>query len=486
MFYLGSNWKRSCRSARWYLLILTMNSGLAMALVMVKMARLLPPPSSLSSAEDDKLCKSWRHWDQNKLYAHTAHTHTLYTHSTHTQLSEQDKDKVMAWFGALAGTDAVRKECKSERLMAKLLAMLVLVKSGQDFSQSGAWERSSHSNVPKRKQGSGDLDKCRDSPSPSPSPPPAPLINLQRLPESQADLDLDLSLASDKPVCQVGRGQHKKAGREGGGGGGASLALPTLRLPQRVRCGHQLVGLGWAMPPDDSLHRLPTRTAMGQWTAGTADCADWGLRLGWAGCLQSVERNSSWQHVANACGRWGKADAGEAEEAARAAATCYNMLHSYDYIDYIAMATWHRSAWTLLSQLQVIRLPSPSPRLCAAAAWLKDWVPGTIKVLLHVACCTRSDNCRSPNLANGAESRDRASASARAGDRPSLVPYELTLWVICTRNWFAPMRVETISQAHKVICCCTCQWIMIDMKSGRRKGRGEEEGKLEGEEKAEQ
>lgn len=71
---------------------------------------------------------------------HTRHTqaHTLYTHSTHTQLSEQDKDKVMAWFGALAEADAVRKECKSERLMAKLLAMFVLVKSGQDFSQSGA------------------------------------------------------------------------------------------------------------------------------------------------------------------------------------------------------------------------------------------------------------------------------------------------------------------------------------------------------------
>lgn len=48
----------------------------------------------------------------------------------------------------------------------------------------------------------------------------------------------------------------------------------------------------------------------------------------------------------------------EAEEAARAAA-CYNMLHSYDYIDYIAMATWHRFSWTLLSQLQVIRLPPP-------------------------------------------------------------------------------------------------------------------------------
>lgn len=60
------------------------------------------------------------------------HTHTL---STHTQLSEQDKDKVMAWFEALAEADAVRKECKSERLMAKLLAMFVLVKSGQDFSQ---------------------------------------------------------------------------------------------------------------------------------------------------------------------------------------------------------------------------------------------------------------------------------------------------------------------------------------------------------------
>lgn len=46
----------------------------------------------------------------------------------------------MAWFGALAlaEADAVRKECKSERLMAKLLAMFVLVKSGQDFSQSGA------------------------------------------------------------------------------------------------------------------------------------------------------------------------------------------------------------------------------------------------------------------------------------------------------------------------------------------------------------
>lgn len=73
---------------------------------------------------------------------HTRHTstHSLHTLSTHTQLSEQDKDKVMAWFGALAlvEADAVRKECKSERLMAKLLAMFVLVKSGQDFSQSGA------------------------------------------------------------------------------------------------------------------------------------------------------------------------------------------------------------------------------------------------------------------------------------------------------------------------------------------------------------
>lgn len=66
---------------------------------------------------------------------HTRHTHTL---STHTQLSEQDKDKVMAWFEAPAEADVVRKECKSERLMAKLLAMFVLVKSGQDFSQSGA------------------------------------------------------------------------------------------------------------------------------------------------------------------------------------------------------------------------------------------------------------------------------------------------------------------------------------------------------------
>lgn len=49
----------------------------------------------------------------------------------------------MAWFEAeavavavaVAEADAVRKECKSERLMAKLLAMFVLVKSGQDFSQ---------------------------------------------------------------------------------------------------------------------------------------------------------------------------------------------------------------------------------------------------------------------------------------------------------------------------------------------------------------
>lgn len=67
------------------------------------------------------------------------HTRHIHTHSTHTQLSEQDKDKVMAWFGALAPAeaDAVRKECKSERLMAKLLAMFVLVKSGQDFSQNG-------------------------------------------------------------------------------------------------------------------------------------------------------------------------------------------------------------------------------------------------------------------------------------------------------------------------------------------------------------
>lgn len=49
------------------------------------------------------------------------------------------------------------------------------------------------------------------------------------------------------------------------------------------------------------------------------------------------------------------------------------------------------------------------------------------------------------------------------------------------------MRVETISQAHKVICCCTCQWIMMDLESGRREGEQEVEveGEQEGDELAE-
>lgn len=100
--------------------------------------------------------------------------------------------------------------------------------------------------------------------------------------------------------------------------------------------------------------RLATRTAL-----RTADSRDSGLWIvdcdgDWVGLAAFNQSNAI--RVDNMSQMRAAGGAGKAEEAARAAA-CYNMLHSYDYIDYIAMATWHRFSWTLLSQLQVIRLP---------------------------------------------------------------------------------------------------------------------------------
>lgn len=134
-------------------------------------------------------------------------------------------------------------------------------------------------------------------------------------------------------------------------GWGAELPLPTLRLPQRVRCGHQLVVAGMG----NAAGRLGTPTGYADSAEDSRDSGLWTVDFDWVGLAAFNQSNAI--RVDN-MSQMRAAGGAEAEEAARAAA-CYNMLHSYDYIDYIAMATWHRCSWTLLSQLQVIRLPPP-------------------------------------------------------------------------------------------------------------------------------
>lgn len=141
------------------------------------------------------------------------------------------------------------------------------------------------------------------------------------------------------------------------GGRGAELPLPTLRLPQRVRCGHQLVVAGMG----NAAGRLGTPTGYADSAEDSRDSGLWTVDFDWVGLAAFNQSNAI--RVDN-MSQMRAAGGAETEEAARAAA-CYNMLHSYDYIDYIAMATWHRCSWTLLSQLQVIRLP---PSLLSAAA----------------------------------------------------------------------------------------------------------------------
>lgn len=114
------------------------------------------------------------------------------------------------------------------------------------------------------------------------------------------------------------------------------MPLPTLR----ARCGHQLVAAG-----------------MGNAAAGLGtDCGltvDWD----WVGLPAFNQSNAirvdnmSQMREAEGGGGAGRRSRRRQEAAARSA--CYNMLHSYDYIDYIANV----AAWTmLLSQLQVIQL----------------------------------------------------------------------------------------------------------------------------------
>jgi len=94
--------------------------------------RWLGSSAGSSSAGDDKLCKSRRHQDQNKLYA-CGSSVLRWVGRTHDD-SHDGLDKVISGSGwALAipqtkwlrqmtkSSDCVRNECKSERLMAKLL-----------------------------------------------------------------------------------------------------------------------------------------------------------------------------------------------------------------------------------------------------------------------------------------------------------------------------------------------------------------------------
>lgn len=198
----------------------------------------------------------------------------------------------------------------------------------------------------------------RRSPPAAPAPPllAAP-INLQRLPESQSrDGDLDSSLASDKPVWLLRREQKGEGGQR------------AFAYFERARCDHQLV-------------------------AGMGNAA--GLRLGWAGCLQSVERNSSWQHVANACGRWGRQEKQQRQSSPGCMLQHATLLWLYRLY-------CQRCSWTLLSQLQVIRplsLPLPAAR--------RDWKI-ECQAQLKFCCCMLHvlHNCRSPHLEAG-RSRSR-------------------------------------------------------------------------------
>lgn len=143
---------------------------------------------------------------------------------------------------------------------------------------------------------------------------------------------------------------------EEGGGGRVAFAYFAAATESALGPSTCRAGMG------NAAGRLGTPTGYADSAEDSRDSGLWTVDFDWVGLAAFNQSNAI--RVDN-MSQMRAAGGAEAEEAARAAA-CYNMLHSYDYIDYIAMATWRRFSWTLLSQLQVIRLPPPPPLLLAA------------------------------------------------------------------------------------------------------------------------